>query len=41
VYATQYGRGLKPTEIAAPTRDGIKKERKIEKANPEAEKRQG
>ncbi len=41
VYATQYGRGLKPTEIAAPTRDGIKKEKEIEKANPEAEKRQG
>jgi membrane protein len=40
VYATQYGRGLKPTEIAAPTRDGIKKEKNIEKANPEAEKRQ-
>jgi membrane protein len=41
VYATQYGRGLKPTEIAAPTRDGLKKEKKIEKANPDAEKRQG
>jgi membrane protein len=41
VYATQYGRGLKPTEIATPTRNGLKKEKKIEEANPGAEKRQG
>jgi membrane protein len=40
VYATQYGRGLKPTEIAAPTSNGLKKEKKIENANPDAEKRQ-
>lgn len=36
VFATQYGRGLKPTEIAAPTPDGQKKEKEIERKNPEA-----
>jgi membrane protein len=36
VYATQYGSGLRPTEIAAPTPDGEKKEQKIVQKNPEA-----
>lgn len=36
VYATQYGRGLRPTELAAPTKEGQKKEREIERQNPEA-----
>jgi membrane protein len=30
VYATQYGSGLQPTEVAAETKEGVKKERKIE-----------
>lgn len=41
VYATQYGSGLKPTELAAPTPEGVKKDKKIEKDNPAAERRQG
>jgi membrane protein len=40
VYATQYGRGLKPNEIATPTPEGKKKEQEIERKNPEAEPRQ-
>jgi membrane protein len=36
VYATQYGRGLRPSEIAEATRDGVKKEKKIEKQSAEA-----
>jgi membrane protein len=32
VYATQYGSGLQPTAIAAETKDGKKKEKKIERS---------
>jgi membrane protein len=38
VYATQYGSGLKPTEIAATTEDGRKKEKEIVRKNPEAQR---
>jgi membrane protein len=36
VYATQYGRGLRPTELAEATREGVKKDRQIERQNPAA-----
>lgn len=32
VYATQYGSGLQPTAIAEETKDGVKKEKKIERS---------
>jgi membrane protein len=38
VYATQYGHGLKPAEIATPTPEGKKKENAIERKNPAAKR---
>jgi membrane protein len=41
VYATQYGSGLQPTELAAETKEGIKKERKIEQRTAPAQRSNG